>query len=98
MGHWIKNQNKPIVTGYLSENGQKELIAIVGTKVGQKIVAEFNEANFFVDKTPTVSHEERFTVGVWYIDREGVARECLLSVVDFESRIGADIAEEITRV
>ncbi|KAK2712477.1 hypothetical protein QYM36_011238 [Artemia franciscana] len=82
---------KPHVTSYLSGWSQNELIAIVGTELVQRIVAEVHEAHFFAvfaDGTPTVSHEERLAVGIRYIDVEEAAKERLLTVVDSESKKG----------
>ena len=59
MNQWISKHNKPHVTSNLTGCSQNELIAIVGTELVQRIVAEVNEAHFFgmfADGTPAVSH------------------------------------------
>ncbi|KAK2706879.1 hypothetical protein QYM36_014798 [Artemia franciscana] len=78
----MSKQNKPQVTSCLSGCSQNKLIAIVGTELVQRIVAEVNEAHFFrvfAAGTQAFSHEERLAVGVRYIDVEGAVNECLLT-------------------
>jgi len=100
-----KDSGKKMSAHYLSPRSQNEFLEICAKKVQQKIIEEIKICQYYsiiVDgTTPDVSHKEQLVFVIRYVFENAGTWDILerfLTMVDYEKKTGADIANKIEEI
>lgn len=89
---------RPYHSTYLSPQSQNEFITILASSVNKIIRAKVRESGQFsvmADTTPDLSHTDRLSVVVRFVNNEGTAEERLIEVRESLNKTGVGMANDI---
>ncbi|KAF0698493.1 52 kDa repressor of the inhibitor of the protein kinase-like, partial [Aphis craccivora] len=89
---------RPYHSTYLSPQSQNEFITILASSVNKIIRAKVRESGQFsvmADTTPDLSHTDRLSVVVRFVNNEGTAEEILIEVRESLNKTGVGMANDI---
>jgi len=102
MQRWIKeSSSRSYKFTYLGSTPQNEFIELLGKETRNIIANEIKEANIYsvsADTTPDISHQDRLSVRIHYVNSQGKVVERLLEMEKGTDKSGLGTASQIINI